>query len=40
VDRPRTPRWILLAALALALGGCALTLSGPAADRPRDRVPR
>jgi hypothetical protein len=39
VERPRPSRWIL-PAVALALGGCALTLSGPAADRPRDRVPR
>ncbi len=41
MERPRTPRTILLAAAAaLALGGCALTLSGPDANRPRDRVPR
>jgi hypothetical protein len=34
----RTPRSILLAAV-LALGGCSLVISGPAVDRPRDRLP-
>lgn len=32
------PRTILLAAV-VALGGCSLTLSGPGADRPRNRAP-
>jgi hypothetical protein len=31
---------LLAAALAHALGGCALALSGPAADRPRDQPPK
>jgi hypothetical protein len=44
VERSRTPWRILLAAAAaaaLALGGsgCALTLSGPASNRPRDQRP-
>jgi hypothetical protein len=31
---------MLVLAAALALGGCSLALSGPGADRPRDRAPR